>query len=579
MGESLTLNKSNHIVNRKGLNTFMYQNQIFMLALRTIISGILLFAGIAGSTQKLKKADKAVISNLQKHINYLADDKLEGRRAGTPGEKLAREYISNEFKNIGIIPKGKDGYFQPFDISDGRQVNPTTHFIINGNDLKNGVDYFPFVFSSNTNIEALPAISVQEPEMPWFFDLKETLEENKDNPHFDVTEFIKRKAIDAKQKSSAAFIVYNTSDIDDKIKFESKDRSEILLIPVIYVTKLAAKKLFSDQSATIDLKLKTDLSEKKRIGHNVIGYIDNKASATVVIGAHYDHLGYGEDNNSMLRTGEKLIHNGADDNASGTAALLELARMLKSSKLKNSNYLFVAFSAEELGLFGSKYFVDNPTIDLKSVNYMINLDMVGRLNDSSKTITIGGYGTSPQWGSLIKSSKKSPLQIRIDSSGTGPSDHTSFYRKDIPVLFYFTGLHTDYHRPTDDFDKINYPGELSVIKHIYNVIESLDGVKSKLVFSKTRETQRSTATSFSVTLGIMPDYTFTGNGIRVDGVSDGRPAQKAGIKTGDIIVQLGDNPISSMESYMQSLGKFKKGETTKVKVKRGNETIESMVQF
>jgi len=281
----------------------------------------------------------------------------------------------------------------------------------------------------------------------------------------------------------------------------------------------------------------------------------------------------------LLRSGEKHIHNGADDNASGTAALVELARMLKKAKLKNNNYLFAAFSGEELGLFGSKYFVENPTIDLKSVNYMINLDMVGRLNDSSKTIIIGGYGTSPQWGSIIKTNKKSPLKISIDSSGTGPSDHTSFYRKDIPVLFYFTGLHADYHKPTDDFDKINYPGELSVIKHIYNVIETLDENKTKLVFRKTRETQSSTATRFNVTLGIVPDYTFNGSGIRVDGVSDGRPAQKAGIKTGDIIVQMGNNAITSMESYMESLGKFKKGETTKVKIKRGKETIEATVQF
>ena len=562
-----------------GLIPLWTKIQIFMLSFRTIILGILLFTEFTSSAQKLKKADKIVIANLEKHIRYLADDKLEGRRAGTAGEKLAREYISNEFKNIGLIPRGTDGYYQPFDINDGRQVNANTYFIINGNDLKKENDFFPLVFSSNSSIEALPAISVQEPDMPWFFDLKETLEDNRDNPHFDVTDFIKRKAIEAKKKSSSAFIVYNSSDIDDKIQFEPKDRSEVLKIPVIYVTRPAAKKFFSDQSATIDIKLRTDLSEKKRVGNNVIGYIDNKAPATVVIGAHYDHLGYGEDNNSMLRTGEKLIHNGADDNASGTAAMMELARMLKSSKFKNNNYLFAAFSGEELGLFGSKYFVENPTIDLKQVNYMINLDMVGRLNDSSKAITIGGYGTSPQWSSIIKTNKKSPLQIRIDSSGTGPSDHTSFYRKDIPVLFYFTGLHADYHKPTDDYDKINYPGELSVIKHIYNVIGYLDDNKAKLVFTKTRETQSFTSTRFNVTLGIMPDYTFSGNGIRVDGVSDGKPAQKAGIKTGDIIIQLGDNNITSMESYMQSLGKFKKGETTKVKVKRGNDTIESTVQF
>src|SRR6185369_8632251 len=170
----------------------------------------------------------------------------------------------------------------------------------------------------------------------------------------------------------------------------------------------------------------------KRTGHNVIGYLNNDAATTVILGAHYDHLGYGEDGNSMLRTGEHLIHNGADDNASGTAAVIELARLIKNSgkkELKNNNYLFITFSGEELGLFGSKYFVENPTIDLGNVNYMINMDMVGRLNDSTQVLTVGGFGTSPEWAEAIKlKEKKSPFVIKIDSSGTGPSDHTSFYR-------------------------------------------------------------------------------------------------------------------------------------------------------
>src|SRR5436190_16822726 len=250
--------------------------------------------------------------------------------------------------------------------------------------------------------------------------------------------------------------------------------------------------------------MKIDIGEKKRTGHNVIGYLDNGAARTVVLGAHYDHLGYGEDNNSMLRTGEKAIHNGADDNASGTAALIELARISKNAKQKNNNYLFVAYSAEELGLKGSKFFTEHPTIDFTKVNYMINMDMVGRLNDSSEVVTIGGYGTSPQWGTLIDpNNKKNPFVIRIDSSGTGPSDHTSFYRKDIPVLFFFTGLHSDYHKPTDDFEKINYIGETKIINYIYSVIEKENKAKQKLAFTKTRETQSTSSTRFSVTLGIM----------------------------------------------------------------------------
>ena len=530
---------------------------------------------------KLSKADNLIVANLRGHIGYLADDKLEGRRAGTNGEKLAGEYISQKFQELGLQPKGTDGFFQPFEIYDGKQINTTTHFIINDNNLATERDFFPFPFSQNISIEALPSVAIQEADMPWFYDLKEALDENKNNPHFDLTEYIRNNAKKAKSRGASAVILYNSSDIDDKLKFDGKDRTEKIDIPVVYVSKAVAKKYFSDQTATLDIKLKVDIGEKRRTGRNVIGYLDNGAARTVVLGAHYDHLGYGEDNNSMLRTGEKAIHNGADDNASGTAALIELARILKGAKQKNNNYLFIAFSAEELGLNGSKFFTENPTIDFSKVNFMINMDMVGRLNDSSNVVTIGGYGTSPQWSSLIDpTNKKNPFVIRIDSSGTGPSDHTSFYRKDIPVLFFFTGLHTDYHKPGDDADKVNYIGETKIINYIYSVVTSSVTSNQKLAFTKTRETQTtSSLRSGGVTMGIMPDYTFSGAGIRCDGVTDGRPAQKAGLKAGDIIVKVGDYTISSMESYMQTLGKFQKGDKAKVKFKRGNEELETEVQF
>jgi Zn-dependent M28 family amino/carboxypeptidase len=282
----------------------------------------------------------------------------------------------------------------------------------------------------------------------------------------------------------------------------------------------------------------------------------------------------------MIRNAEKpSIHNGADDNASGTAAMIELARILKNSTAKKNNYLFIAFSGEELGLFGSKYFTEKPTINLAKVNYMINMDMVGRLNDSSKVLTVGGFGTSPEWNKLIYPSVKPSFNIKIDSSGTGPSDHTSFYRKDIPVLFFFTGLHTDYHKPSDDYDKINYSGEAEIIGFITKVIAAADKLDQKLVFTKTRETQTTTSARFSVSLGIMPDYTFSGTGVRADGVSEGRPAAKAGLKTGDIITKLGDHKINTLENYMQALGKFKKGEKTTVEFKRGNENLKATVEF
>ncbi|HYM93787.1 MAG TPA: M20/M25/M40 family metallo-hydrolase, partial [Chitinophagaceae bacterium] len=468
-----------------------------MTLFRKQVVFVLLIIGQFTAAQKLKKADKDLLNNLHHHIEYLASDKLEGRRTGTNGEKLAMEYISAQFRSIGLFPKGSDEYYQAFEVDDGKQINTGTYLSINNNTLQPGNDFFPFPFSPNQNIEASPAIAMKEIGMPWFINLKESLEENQTNPHFDLEEYIQNSIKDAKKTGATAVIFYNTSSIDDNLVFNAKDKSETSPIPAVYVTREAAKKYFNDLTASLDIKLKIDIGEKKRIGHNVIGYIDNSAPTTVILGAHFDHLGYGEDGGTRLTTGEHLIFNGADDNASGTAALIELARMLKSSKDKKNNYLFIAFSGEELGLFGSKYFTEHPTIDLKNVDYMINMDMVGRLNDSTHVITIGGYGTSPEWSDVFASlvKKKTEFVFKYDSSGTGPSDHTSFYRKDIPVLFYFTGLHADYHKPTDDFDKINYTGELKVIKNIYSVVQFLND-KGKLAFTKTREIQTNTSARF-----------------------------------------------------------------------------------
>lgn len=537
------------------------------------------------STKKITKADTSLSDSLKVHISFLADDRLEGRRTGTPGEELARDYISQAFARIGLLPKGTEWYPQSFQVNEGRQIDSVTEFVINGNRLQTGKEFFPFPFSGDAMIEAMPAIAVQELEMPWFIDLKETLEENQKNPHFDLPDYIRTNSKKAKDRGATAIILYNSSVIEDKLVFDKKDRSPSPGIPVVYVAKEAAKKYFSDSIATLNIKLRSSVSDKMRGGYNVIGYIDNKAPTTVIVGAHYDHLGYGEDGNSRHTSHEAAIHNGADDNASGTAALIELARKLKTSNATANNYLFIAFSGEELGLYGSKYFTDHPTVDLKSVNYMINMDMVGRLSDSNKVLTVGGYGTSPAWGEYYKqfdqmnNGPANPgLIFKYDSSGTGPSDHTSFYRKDIPVLFYFTGLHTDYHKPSDDADKINYNGQAKIVEHIYSLVEWMNA-RPRLAFTKTRETQTTTSARFSVSMGIMPDYTFTGAGVKADGVSEGKPAQKAGLKAGDIILQIGEYNVSSMESYMQTLGKFKKGDKAKVKYQRGKDVLETTVEF
>ncbi|MBL0146054.1 MAG: M28 family peptidase [Chitinophagaceae bacterium] len=522
--------------------------------------------------QKQKKANKIIISNLQTHVNFLADDKLEGRRTGTNGEKLAYEYISNEFKKNGLIAKGdNETYIQAFEVNEGKQINKSTHFIIDGNDLKTETDFTPFIFSANKSFEAASSIALPQRDGVWFWNLKDVLEENKTNPHFDLQEAIKTKVKEVTDKGAAGLILFNTSAIADEIKFEAKAKTETAAIPVIYVYKAAAEKYLKDEAATHDIKLKVDIGEKKRTGHNVVGYMDNGANSTIVLGAHYDHLGYGEDKNSLYAGSTPQIHNGADDNASGTAAMLELSKMIKASKLKKYNYLFIAFSGEELGLYGSKHYTEHPTINLSNINYMINLDMVGRLNDSTHGLSIGGYGTSPKWGELLNA-KDNFFTIKFDSSGTGPSDHTSFYRKDIPVLFFFTGTHGDYHKPSDDANKINFEGELQIVKYIYNIVDATNKTE-RLAFTKTREAAATSKNTFKVSLGIMPDYTFSGSGVKVDGVSEGKLAQKIGIVAGDVVEQLGDFKFTDVQSYMQALGKFKKGEATKVKVKRGDKEL------
>ncbi len=316
---------------------------------------------------------------------------------------------------------------------------------------------------------------------------------------------------------------------------------------------------------------------KERKGKNVVGYLDNGAKYTVVIGAHYDHLGLGHDRNSTDANGKGKIHNGADDNASGTAGVMELARYYAGNNRKEAfNFLFICFSGEELGLMGSKKFCEKPTIDLSTVNYMINMDMVGRLNDSTKALMIYGVGTAPDWIPII-SSMRTIFRIKTDSAGVGPSDQTSFYLKNVPVLHFFTGQHSDYHKPSDDVDKVNFEGEKAILEYITLVIEKTESL-DKLQFLQTRNPDMGKP-RYKVTMGIMPDYAFEGPGVKIDGVTDDRPAAKAGMQQGDVLIEMDGNPVNNMKDYMAELGKRNKGDTIPVKVKRGNEVITLKVTF
>ncbi len=384
------------------------------------------------------------VETLKKDVSFLADDKLEGRKIGTPGERMAAEYIAKRFKGLGLKPMGLDGTYH----------------------------------------------------------------------------------------------------------------QEFLGLPPSH----------GHGSMSTDQKPPT--------GRNVIGYLDNGAAHTVIIGAHYDHLGYGDF--GSLHTGDPEIHNGADDNASGVAAMLMLAETLKGRNTSN-NYLFMAFSGEEKGLWGSNFFCKNPTLEVAKMNYMLNMDMVGRLKPE-KTLAINGVGTSPKWKGVIKKIKTDGINVVTSESGIGPSDHSSFYNIGVPAIHFFTGQHADYHKPSDDIGKLNYNGIRAVVRYMDAIITMLDD-DGKLAFTKTKDDVKTDTPRFKVTLGVMPDYLYAGKGMRIDGVTEDRPAAKANMKAGDVVVKMGDVDVTDMNSYMEGLSKFEKGDETEVWYMRDGEVVKVRVTF
>lgn len=308
-------------------------------------------------------------------------------------------------------------------------------------------------------------------------------------------------------------------------------------------------------------------------GRNVVGFWDNGAENTIVLGAHYDHLGWGHE--GSLHAGGDAIHNGADDNASGVAGIMMIAKIV-CNRYVNNNYVIIAFSGEEKGLWGSNFYCKNATFDLSTCNYMINLDMVGRMNEEN-TLAINGVGTSPLWMERLDEVNTLDLNLVTSESGVGPSDHTSFYLQDIPVLHFFTGQHEDYHKPTDDVELVNYEGILAISQYISLLIADLD-TKGKLEFTKTNDDTSDTP-RFTVTLGVIPDYLFDGVGMRIDGVTEGRPAANAGIEKGDIVIRMDDHEVTDMMGYMEALSQYEEGDKATVAVLRGTREMEFKVKF
>jgi len=528
----------------------------------------------------------SVEQNLRTHIEYLASDELQGREAGTPEEKEAAEYISNQFSFIGMIAAGEDGFYQDFDFLMGK--NPgELEIIIDAKELLSE-SYFPMNFSANGEVAGElinVGFGIEAADLEYndyqnagnvsgkivVFNISSP---DGIHPHSKYLNYhgLRDRVKIAKEKGASGVILINedpTASDPDKNYTKKMARVEI---PVLFI---------NDPSILQDANqasLKVELFDDERQGRNVIGLINNESEYTVVMGAHYDHLGFGQHGGSLYRGEEIQVHNGADDNASGTAMLIELARTIKKEGPDNLNYLFIAFSGEEKGLLGANYFTKNPTIDLQKVTFMINMDMVGRLDTADYSIAINGVGTSPTWDSLINSITIPPLDINTTESGVGPSDQTAFYLADIPVLHFFTGTHENYHKPTDDIEYINYPGMMLVYQYILDLINSLSD-DQKLVFTKTMDSNSRNAPSFTVTLGIVPDYMYDSGGVRIDGITDGKPAALAGMQKGDIVKKLGNYDIEDIYAYMDALGKFKKGDKVVATLLREQENIEVEVEF
>jgi aminopeptidase YwaD len=554
----------------------------------------LLILGFGSShAQNLPKAETDVLKSLEHNISYLADDHLEGRLMGSRGEKIAYEFIVENFQSLNILPKGDDGYLQRFYLQkivckkgeliienkQGKlnflQINPSRNFPLSiskpGKEegkciwVGYGIEAPDLGVNDYASIKSVKGkIVVMRLGHPDF-----------NNPHAKLATVsdLETKITNAIQKGASGIIIINTHDEIIEPDFKPIVKAPFKSVPIYFLGKAAS--VDSSQFVNAKISLNIDTAGIKLEGHNVIGYINHKAPQTVVIGAHYDHLGYNELGGSTYRKQQNekpQIHNGADDNASGTAALIELAELLQKSPYRSHNYLFIAFSGEEQGLLGSHYFVDHPTIPLSQINYMINMDMVGRLDTIKKSFSISGSGTSPRWDSILPNINTNDIKVKYDPSGTGASDHTSFYNVGIPVLHFFTGNHADYHKPSDDWELIHLPGTLQIIKYIYTLVGKLDK-QSKLAFTKTKESMAST-TTFKVTLGIMPDYLFEGKGVKVDGTTEGKPAAIAGIKRGDVIIKLHQFTIQSMDDYMETLGKLEKGLQTKVLIIRAGKELE-----
>jgi len=592
---------------------------------KSFIIACLLFISFLSLAQR---NPEITAKELKADVYYLASDSLKGRKPGTPEGDLAANYIREQFRVSGLRLIADNG-FQYFEIVT--DVSLGNKNFLRFQDFNGTVkqDFIPLVFSSSGEVNA-PVVfagygfDIDQDSLKWKdydgIDVKgKWVMIFRGDPELDNSESkfipyseIRGKVLTAKDHGAAGVLLITPRSIDkdDKLIVLRTENNEVTAgIPVINIKHTVGNMLLQASGFRLDSLESTlnrtrkptsfsipvsvtgtsDVIQKKARTENVIGMLEGTDPVLkdefIVIGGHYDHLGFGGPGSGSRMPDTVAIHNGADDNASGTVMVIELAGKLASvkSQLKRS-IIFISFSGEEMGLLGSKYFVDHPVVDLKKIKAMFNFDMVGRYDKEKKSISVSGTGTSLEGDSILRMFEKQlPFNVTHSPEGFGPSDHASFYASNIPVFFYTTGTHMDYHTPFDDADKLDYDAEKIIGDYAFNTILNIDNMSHDLTFreaGKKESYTRGDGRRLKVTLGIMPDFAGTETkGLRVDGVTKGGPADHGGMKKGDIITSLNGMKVGNIYEYMSRLGKLKPGQTISVEVLRDGKTEVLIVQL
>jgi Peptidase family M28/PDZ domain/WD40-like Beta Propeller Repeat/PA domain len=559
--------------------------------------------------------DKAVeISepNIRRDVEFLASDAMKGRLTGTPEARKAAEYVAAEFKKAGLqVLPGQPSPYEAFEFVSGIQLGATNTLEAQGGEAKRSYavqkDFIPVGFSEDGNLPDVPVAfagyGIRAPDLK--YDNYEGLDvkgkvvvvyrfgPEGDDPKSDYSTYypLRYKGMIARDQGAAALLVVSETSADDELLALRKDSSfGTSGIPIFSVKRSViqdwmhmAGMEFPDSNnphakmgfdlPNVHVSLVSQLIRERSKSDNVLGWLpaNTPTEETIVIGAHYDHLGLGIEGSLAPKWG--IVHNGADDNASGVAGVLELARLFAGRKNEiKRNILFIAFGGEELGVLGSSFFVKNPVIPLTNIVAMLNMDMIGRLRN--ETLVVGGTGTSPEWKQILDDSNQYGLKITKNEDGYGPSDHSMFYSKDIPVLFFFTGAHAEYHKPEDDANLIEYKGMVTVLNYVSRVVEEIMDLPSRPTFTRVNsKSEQIAAAGFRVYLGTIPDYSEEVKGVKLTGVRDGSPAEKAGIRGGDVIVEFGGKKIENIYDYTYALQEHKPGDVVTVIVLRDTQRV------